>query len=128
MFVPSSSKEGRPLLRLAPSVEQRDVMGRTEAVEAVMQELRGQKALGKCYNEYFPVCDTFSSPPVMLVDRSAYSIMGIRGYGVHINGFVKTKDEPSQHKLWVAKRSATKSTYPNKFDCLVGGGQPYGIR
>jgi hypothetical protein len=125
VFVPSS--DGRAL-RLTREVERLELAGRTDVVEGVMRELRLQGILKKRYNEYFPVCETFSTPPVLLVDRSVYGILGIRGYGVHINGFVKSRENPAEHKIWVAKRSATKSTYPNKFDCLVGGGQPYGIR
>ena len=47
-------------------------------------------------------------------------------YGVHINGIVQASrtDEP---KMWIARRSATKSNWPNMLDHIVAGGQPAGI-
>jgi hypothetical protein len=49
------------------------------------------------------------------------------GYGIHVSGFV-SGGASGPPKIWVAQRSAAKPTYPNMFDCIVGGGQPYGLR
>lgn len=43
-----------------------------------------------------------------------------QAYGVHVNGYVEVDGE--KH-LWVAKRSATKQTFPGMLDHLVAGGQ-----
>ena len=45
--------------------------------------------------------------------------------GVHINGYVR--DEAGRLKLWVARRSKTKSKYPAMLDHIAAGGQPFGI-
>ena len=62
----------------------------------------------------------------MLVERAAASLLGVRAYGVHINGYV-CADEARPHApthLWVARRSATKPTFPNALDHLAAGGLP----
>lgn len=45
--------------------------------------------------------------------------------GVHLNGWVRRED--GTKALWVARRSATKQTWPGKLDHLVAGGQAVGI-
>ena len=56
--------------------------------------------------------------------RAAAVYLGIKAYGVHINGFTDT-----QHgeEMWVATRSLKKPTWPGKLDHIVAGGQarPY---
>jgi 8-oxo-dGTP pyrophosphatase MutT (NUDIX family) len=59
------------------------------------------------------------------VERAAASLLGIRAYGVHINGYTTAPDGTQQ--LWVAKRSKLKPTFPGKLDHLVAGGLPAGI-
>jgi len=44
-------------------------------------------------------------------------LLGVKQYGVHMNGYVKTKD--GEYKLWIAKRSLTKATYPGMLDNMV---------
>ena len=50
--------------------------------------------------------------------------LGVRGYGVHMNGFVH-----GTHglKMWVARRALSKPTGPGKLDQMVAGGQPADI-
>ena len=50
---------------------------------------------------------------------------GIKAYGIHVNGYVKTIDKGVC--LWVAKRSLSKPNWPGKLDHIVAGGQPYGL-
>jgi hypothetical protein len=61
----------------------------------------------------------------MLVERAAASLLGIRAYGVHVNGYVTLPN--GDIELWVAKRAANKQTFPGKLDHLVAGGLPAGI-
>lgn len=63
--------------------------------------------------------------PVASIDRSASSIFGIRTYGTHLNAFVK---DPSTKfiKMWVAKRSQSKQTYPGFLDNMAAGGMGIG--
>lgn len=46
--------------------------------------------------------------------------------GVHLNGFVCLPG--GSRELWVARRSASKPTWPGKLDHIAAGGQPHGLR
>lgn len=64
----------------------------------------------------------------MKVDRSATSLLGVRNYGVDLNGYVRHPEKGLC--LWFQKRSKTKQTWPGKWDNLVGGGLSvgYGVK
>ena len=62
--------------------------------------------------------------PHFRIDRSAIRFFGFRSWGVHLNGFT---NQDGKIKIWIAKRSKNKSSYPSKLDNLVGGGQPAGL-
>lgn len=66
--------------------------------------------------------------PLMKIDRSATCLLGVRNYGVDLNGYVR---HPTKGLcLWLQQRSDTKQTWPGKWDSLVGGGLSvgYGIK
>jgi isopentenyldiphosphate isomerase len=111
-------------LSLVPSLK--SVQARTEAVQSANLVLKEEKLIGGWRDEMLPVVGTFSSEPVMLIERAAYSWFGLKGYGVHVNGFVRG-DSGTIDKLWVAKRAKDKSTWPGMLDHIVAGGQPFGI-
>lgn len=54
--------------------------------------------------------------------------LGIRNYGVDINGYVR--DPKRGLCIWLQQRSDTKQTWPGKWDNMVGGGLSvgYGIK
>ncbi|KAJ4439714.1 hypothetical protein ANN_07842 [Periplaneta americana] len=52
------------------------------------------------------------------------SLFGIRNYGVDINGYVM--DPEKGLCIWLQRRSATKQTWPGKWDNMVGGGLSVG--
>jgi 8-oxo-dGTP pyrophosphatase MutT (NUDIX family) len=99
---------------------------RTEAVARVTEKLREEGVVTGWRDELFPVSDTFYNAPLFLMERSAVNVLGVLEYGVHINGLVQESltDEP---KMWIARRSATKSKFPGMLDHLVAGGQPAGL-
>ncbi|KUJ19691.1 putative thiamine pyrophosphokinase, partial [Mollisia scopiformis] len=53
------------------------------------------------------------------VERSASSLLGIIGRGVHMTVYTKT---PSGIKFWIARRNLTKHAYAGKLDNAVAGG------
>lgn len=57
---------------------------------------------------------------MLLVERAAAPLLGIKGYGVHMNGYV-CKDDSLY--LWVATRSTSKPTWPEHLDHIAAGGQ-----
>lgn len=56
------------------------------------------------------------------MERSATGLFGVMRYGVHLNAYVR--DETASHgiKLWVGRRSPTKSTFPGMLDNAAAGG------
>ena len=57
-----------------------------------------------------------SALPLFQVERAATPILGVRQYGVHINGMVMGGDTASTDNicLWLQVRSRTKQTFPGK--------------
>jgi 8-oxo-dGTP pyrophosphatase MutT (NUDIX family) len=61
---------------------------------------------------------------VAAIERGALDVLGIESAGCHLNGVVR---RPDGMHLWIARRSATKRTYPNLLDNFVAGGHPDGL-
>jgi len=103
----------------------RTIEARNAAMAKVTADLRDKGVITGWRDELFPVVQSFSSEPLLLVERAAATQLGIKAYGVHINGFVRRPDGSKQ--LWVGRRSKTKQTWPGMLDHIVAGGQPHGI-
>ena len=99
---------------------------RSDTVQAINRGLRDDGVIKGWREEMLPVVESFSSDPIFLIERAAYSYFGMKGYGVHVNGYVRD-DKGEVAQLWVAKRAKDKSTWPGMLDHVVAGGQPYGI-
>jgi len=119
-------------LSFTEQVEKLDMNARTKLFNQVNTNLRDQGLIYGWRDELLPVLTSYSSPPRLLIERAACPYYGVKAYGVHMNGFVRkgsstvTSTGDITH-LWVAKRAATKSTWPGMLDHIVAGGQPYGI-
>lgn len=97
---------------------------RTSAVNHVMRELHVAGVIDTWMDEAYPVVHHYGGEAVMEVGRAAASFLGIRSFGVHVNGLV---DKQGETLVWVGRRSRSKSFWPGKLDQLVAGGQPVGI-
>ena len=119
--------EGAQCLQLTSSLK--DSKSRTDAVMKVMENLRSDGTIQGWRDELLPVVTSFyDEDPVFLIERAAAPHLGTIQYGVHINGFVKDGGGVNNSlKLWMARRSKTKSKYPGMLDHIVAGGQPFGI-
>ena len=98
---------------------------RTRAVEEVLLHLGETGEFRALRGEYFPVLHDWHEEPVMKVDRAGVPLLGVRGFGVHMNGYVRGDD--GSLCMWVGRRARDKRTEPGKFDHLVAGGQPHGL-
>jgi 8-oxo-dGTP pyrophosphatase MutT (NUDIX family) len=74
--------------------------------------------------EMYPVVENWGDEPLAEIDRAAVPWFGVKGFGVHVNGFVRKKD--GLH-LWIGERASDRQVEPGKLDNLVGGGQPIGL-
>ncbi|EER24232.1 hydrolase, NUDIX family protein [Coccidioides posadasii C735 delta SOWgp] len=111
--------ETRTVTLLAPhdaAAEQRtDLLARTLAAavkEDTFQVLRGWR------NELYPI---YGPGKKLLgsIERSGSNLFGILTYGVHMTVYV---NDENGIRIWVARRSKTKQTYPGMLDNTVGGG------
>eukprot|EP00887_Chlorella_sp_A99_P004711 scaffold4.g4711.t1 len=102
-----------------------DCDSRTRAIDAVLRTPQMQALVEGWREELYPVAGSFGAPPLFLVERAAAKQLGIKAYGVHVNGYVVLPD--GSKELWVARRSATKPTWPGKLDHIVAGGQPHNL-
>ncbi|KAK3323548.1 NUDIX hydrolase domain-like protein [Cercophora scortea] len=74
-------------------------------------------------NELWPVYGRHGEL-LLSMERAAMGLFGTVRYGVHMNAFVRRNDGDSKYdlRIWVPKRSATKSNYPGMLDNTVAGG------
>ncbi len=97
---------------------------RSEAVAKVLSALADRGVLSHLHGEQYVVTATTREQGLFLIDRAAATCFGVRAFGQHINGFVRSEQGI---ELWVAKRSADRHHFPGKLDNLVAGGLPHGI-
>ncbi|XP_078595539.1 uncharacterized protein LOC144872827 [Branchiostoma floridae x Branchiostoma japonicum] len=101
---------------------------RTKRVQEVMLRLRQEGdfiALKGWRDEMYEVFHQQSSPPVFRMERTATALLGVKQYGVHVNGYV---EHPQKGPLmWIGRRAKNKSTYPNKLDQVTAGGFTAGL-
>lgn len=110
---------GEDAIALSPALTAPDE--RTEAIAWIGRKLAADGVLGRAGGEMFPVAPRWGEGPLAAVDRNWVNHFGLPAYGVHMNGFVRGEDGI---RLWVARRSRRKMTYPGQLDNLVAGGQP----
>ncbi len=115
-----STQQQRVDISFAPS-ERVDFERR---IEQFFKTFFAQKKLHGWRNERYAVSAGFARETLFLIERAALSFLGITGYGVHVNGYIRTD---SGLAMWVAKRSLDKPTSPGKLDQIAAGGQPHGI-
>lgn len=113
-------------VRLVPELDTDSVSlaERSRAVDEFVRQLWAERNYQYWWSETYAVNTCFAEPACLLMERAALQLFGICGYGVHLNGYVRT-DEGM--KMWIARRSMNKATSPGKLDQMAAGGQPYGL-
>ena len=94
---------------------------RTGAINTVAQELLARGIVTGWRNELFPVAPRYGAPPLFDLERALVPVLGVKAYGVHLNGYVRDGD---RILLWVGKRADDRPIEPGKLDHLVAGGLP----
>ena len=95
---------------------------RTRALAEVTQALVSEGVITHAHGERYPVTSTGRETAIATIDRTAAPYFGLRAYGQHLNGFVRSRDGL---KLWIARRSLDRRVYPGKLDNMVAGGLPH---
>lgn len=73
--------------------------------------------------EIYPIVTMWGEAPLARIDRRAIPWFGTRGFGVHVNGYVR---RPDGIYLWIGQRASDRKVDPSKLDTMIGGGLPYG--
>lgn len=114
----------RRMLTLLPasSFEERTA----QMYETLWHGYKEGKGIRKWFKEPFPLRDP-SGIHVLNLDGCGVDLLGVVSYGIHVTGFVRTKEGI---KYWVPQRSKNKSTFPGMLDnfCsgnLVGDERPF---
>ena len=113
--------DGSHVMRIKPE----SFNSRTELMDQLCRALKVKSSLNciKTWREekYAVYVD---HAPYILIERGLSGAFGIITYGVHVNGFFK--DSATAHlRIWIPRRSASKSTWPSMLDNIVAGGIGY---
>lgn len=95
---------------------------RTRALGEVTRALVSEGMITHAHGERYPVTSAGRETAIATIDRTAAPYFGLRAYGQHLNGFVRSRDGL---KLWIARRSLDRRVYPGKLDNMVAGGLPH---
>ncbi|MBK1695344.1 DUF4743 domain-containing protein [Chromatium weissei] len=94
---------------------------RTAILAKVVEQLVADELISHCHGEWYSVTASTRAQSRCLIDRAAAPFFGMRAFGQHLNGFVRT---PFGIEMWIGQRSATRRHYPGCLDHLVAGGLP----
>lgn len=96
----------------------------TDTLDGAMRQLAADGHIRAWREERYAIAPRFGAPPLMAIERAACAFLGIRSWGLHVNGYVR---RPDGLYLWIAERAHDKPTYPGELDNTVAGGQPEGM-
>ena len=109
--------------RVQLSASLADEPGRGAALAEVARALERDGAIRGWRDETYAVRTRPQDPPLFHIERAAMRFFGLTSAASHLNAYVRGADGL---RVWVARRSATKSIDPGLLDTLVGGGVPSG--
>lgn len=101
-----------------------DFRGRTEALAEVVATLVAEGVIEYLHGELYAVTPGAREQARCLIDRAAVPWFGVRAFGQHLNGYVRTA---AGLDLWIGRRAADRRVCPLCLDNLVAGGLPFGI-
>lgn len=99
---------------------------RTAAFRPIAERLALEGLIDKLRDEDYRVVTQWGEEPLMAIDRAAIPLLGIKAFGIHVNGMLLLKRDRDL-QLWIGKRAADKPVEPGKYDNMVAGGQPAGL-
>lgn len=109
--------------RVALSTRLQTPGARTDALAACARELaRGGIVLG-WRDERYTIWSQHDGARLFDIERAAMRCFGLVAHAAHLNGYA---DDGAAVRMWIARRSLSKSVDPGKLDNLVGGGVAVG--
>lgn len=101
-----------------------DYASRTAAVAPIFRALHEQGVIDSWVAEAYPITHHFGGHAELEIERAATNFMGVKTFGIHVNGLVQTAKGV---EVWVGTRALDKPFWPGKLDQMVAGGQPVGL-
>jgi 8-oxo-dGTP pyrophosphatase MutT (NUDIX family) len=100
-----------------------DFDARSRAMAEVTAGLRADGLVPGWRDEVYGVPARVGAPPLLQIERAAATVFGTLAIGVQVLGHV---GEGNRRRLWIARRAASKPTYPGHADVMVAGACPLG--
>lgn len=97
---------------------------RSAALDKVVRGLAKDQHIPHLLNEPYPVTANRRESALAKIDRVAAAYFGLRSFGQHLNGYVRTEQGI---KMWIGKRAQDRMLFPGALDNMVAGGLPYGL-
>jgi len=119
---PTVLEAGADAVTLRPQVA--GFARRSEAMAEVAAALVKSGHVPRLRGEMYPVLRDWQEQPLFALDRGAVPVLGVRSFGVHLNGYVESD---AGLQMWIGRRALDKPIAPGKLDHLVAGGQPLGL-
>ncbi|MBK1723464.1 DUF4743 domain-containing protein [Thiocystis violacea] len=101
-----------------------DFDARSAVLAELIDRLEQEGLLSHLHGELYPVTAGNREQARCLIDRACAPFFGMRAFGQHLNGFVRTAHGI---EMWIGRRSADRRLYPRRLDHLVAGGLPHGL-
>ena len=112
-------------LRLAGSLD--SVEARSAAIQDLSQRLAESGDVRPLDGEVYAAVTAWGRTPAFTVDRAMVPALGLKAFGLHVNGFVANGLDPAATLMWIGRRADDRRVAPGKLDNLIAGGQPHGL-
>lgn len=112
-------------LRLAPSLD--SVAARTAAIQELGAQLADSGDIRPLEGEAYAAVSAWGQAAAFTVDRALVPPLGLKAFGIHVNGVVDDGADPQDMRMWIGRRAQDRRVAPGKLDNLIAGGQPYGL-
>lgn len=122
---PACLQTGPTGLRLSDRLD--SAPARTAAIAEMADRLAQTGDVRSLEGETYAATAAWGQPALFTVDRALVPPLGLRAFGLHVNGIVDDGGEPADMRLWIGRRAADRRIAPGKLDNLIAGGQPHGL-
>lgn len=117
--IKSGAKSGFVLDPALHNVSLRDA-----ALDLLADAMIAAGIMTRRHGELFGIRPFWEQAPLGRLDRRMAPLLGVRSYGIHVNGWCRRQDGLY---MWIARRAMDRDVYPGMLDNMVAGGLPDGL-
>lgn len=124
-LIPDLSREtdifqiSNSVISLHPALE--TPQARTEALGDLTDRWFASGILPGWRGEHYRAATALDAPMLFSIERAAAPMLGLRCWGIHVNGYVR---KAGGLYMWVAHRATDRPVAPGKCDHIIAGGMP----